>query len=92
MKTLRIVQDNESGKVDAAIRLNAAQGRSIYVFELNSGDYVRIDKPSDAVWSQYAQMGIQVAYPVKPPAIKDDPLFWVDHAKAEAVKRNLDTV
>ena len=76
-----------SGKVHVLIKLHDWSGRAIYLYNLVSGEMRHIPQPSDEVWNQYCQLGIEIPHPGSIQAT--DVERWVQYGKQEAQRRSL---
>jgi hypothetical protein len=83
-----------SDKVHTLIKLHDWGGRAIYVYDITTSDSVplekrmrHIPKPSDEIWNQYAQAGIEVPHPGSIQAT--DVAKWVNYGKQEAQRHGL---
>jgi hypothetical protein len=80
-------KEPNSGKVHVLIKLHNWSGRAIYIYNLLTSDMRHIPQPSDDVWDQYTQLGIEIPHPGKIQA--SDVTHWVKYGKQEAQKRGL---
>ncbi len=87
-------KEPESGKVHVLIKLHDWAGRAIYIYSLTMPDSEaperrmrHIPQPSDEVWNQYRQVGIEIPHPGKIQAA--DVTKWVNYGKQEAQRRGL---
>jgi hypothetical protein len=87
-------KEPNSGKVHVLIKLHNWSGRAIYIYNLTMKDSEPaerrmrlIPRPSEEVWDQYSQLGIEVSHPGKIQA--SDVTEWVKNGRQEAQRRGL---
>lgn len=84
-----------SGKVHVLIKLHDWAGRAIYIYNLAMPDTAppesrmrQIPRPSDEVWNQYRQLGVEIPHPGKIQAT--DVTRWVNYGRQEARRLGLE--
>jgi hypothetical protein len=82
-------KDPQSGKVHVLIKFHDWSGRAIYIYNLVGpdseppGNRMRhIPQPSDEIWNQYRQLGVEIPHPGKIQAT--DVTSWINYGKQEA--------
>jgi hypothetical protein len=87
-------KEPQSGKVHVLIKLHDWSGRAIYIYNLTmpapaaSEQRMRhIPQPSDEVWNQYRQLGVEIPHPGKKQAT--DVTWWVNYGREEARRLGL---
>ena len=94
-KTARLAgREPGTDKVHVLIKLHNWAGRAIFVYNLTMSDSEspekrmrHISRPSDEIWNQYSQLGIEIPHPGKIQAT--DVTKWVKYAKQEAKRHGL---
>ena len=80
-------KEPKNGKVHVLIKLHDWSGRSIYIYNLITAEVRHIPQPSDDVWKQYAQLGVEIPHPGGIQAT--DVTQWVKYGKQEAQRLGL---
>jgi hypothetical protein len=76
-----------SGKVHLLIKLHDFFPRTIYIFNLLTGEMDQIARPSEEEWEKYSTAGIEIPHPDH--LSLNDVDEWLDHAKGQATRLGL---